>query len=160
MRLRVLICLMSFFALALASTAQQPAQSTDQSQSSAQPAQAAGQSKSSAQPTAKTTGKSASGQRTVTGCVAREGEGFVLKTDEGTYEFDTARDLSPWVGKKVQLTGRWTATGVTTTAPVKNAAAESTQKTNDEKKAGTPKAFAGDLHLHINGVVVGDCEAK
>lgn len=149
MRLRIsaLICLMSFFALALASTAQQPAQSTDTSQSSAQPS-------------AKTTHKSAGGQRTVTGCVAREGEGFVLKTDEGTYEFDTARDLSPWVGKKVQLTGRWTATGVTTTAPVKAGAAASTQQTGEEKKAGTAKAFVGDLHLHITGQVVGDCETK
>lgn len=107
------------------------------------------------------TRKSAGGARTVVGCVAREGEGFVLKTDEGTYEFDSSRDLSPWLGKKVRLTGSWTATGVTTTAPIKSSAAASTQMTQDEKKAGTAQAFTGDLRLHITGTVIGDCaEAK
>jgi hypothetical protein len=94
----------------------------------------------------------------VTGCVAREGEGFVLKTDEGTYEFDTARDLSGLVGKKVRLTGRWSATGVTTTAPIKAApAAASTPAEEGKKSGGTPQSFVGDLHLHITGDVIGDC---
>jgi hypothetical protein len=100
--------------------------------------------------------RTASGEKSVTGCVAKEGDGFVLKTEEGTYEFNTARDLSSLVGKKVKIVGRWNATGVTTTAPIKTAA--STQMTQDEKKAAVPnKAFVGDLHLHITGDVVGDC---
>jgi Protein of unknown function (DUF5818) len=101
---------------------------------------------------------SASGEKTVTGCVAREGESFVLKTDEGTYEFNTARDLSPYVGKKVRISGHWKATGVTTTAPVKAAASASTEQAPSTKKGGAAKSFVGDLHLHITGEVVGDCE--
>ena len=101
--------------------------------------------------------KSAGGSRTVVGCVAHEGEGFVLKTDEGTYEFDTSRDLTPWLGKKVKLTGTWSATGVTTTAPIKSSTAASTQMTEGEKKAGTAQSFVGDLRLHITGSVIGDC---
>src|SRR5580765_7505896 len=101
--------------------------------------------------------KTAGGETSMTGCVAKEGDGFVLKTEDGTYEFNTVRDLSSFVGKKVKIVGRWNATGVTTTAPIKTAA--STQMTQDEKKAVTPnKAFVGDLHLHITGDVVGDCE--
>jgi hypothetical protein len=142
MRLRVsaLTCLVALCVLALTSSA---ASQTTQSSSSAKASPAG-------------THKSASGQRTVTGCVAREGEGFVLKTDAGTYEFDTTRDLSPWVGKKVRLTGSWKATGVTTTAPVKAAAAASAP-TDDEKTTGPAKSFTGDLHLHITGTVIGDC---
>jgi hypothetical protein len=140
-RISILICIVSLSVLALASTV---ALQTTQSSSAAQ-----------ASPTA--TRKAASGQRTVTGCVAKEGEGFVLKTDEGTYEFDTARDLSPWVGKKVRLTGRWSASGVTTTAPIKSAPAASAPEAQAEKKAGTAKSFTGDLHLHITGDVIGDC---
>ena len=101
---------------------------------------------------------SASGEKTVTGCVAREGESFVLKTDEGTYEFNTARDLSPYVGKKVRISGHWKATGVTTTAPVKAAASASAEQSSSTKKAGPTKSFVGDLHLHITGDVIGDCE--
>jgi hypothetical protein len=101
--------------------------------------------------------RAAGGEKSVTGCVAKEGDGFVLKTEEGTYEFNTARDLSSLVGKKVRIVGRWNATGVTTTAPIKTAT--STQMTQDEKKAAVPnKAFVGDLHLHITGDVIGDCE--
>jgi Protein of unknown function (DUF5818) len=142
LRVSILICIVSISVLALASAV---ALQTTQSSSAAQ-----------ASPTG--THKAASGQRTVTGCVAREGEGFVLKTDEGTYEFDTARDLSAWVGKKVRLTGRWSASGVTTTAPIKSAtAAASAPEAPAEKKTGTPKSFTGDLHLHITGDVIGDC---
>src|SRR5215469_1750519 len=85
----------------------------------AQAAVAQTQTSSSAGQSAPATAhKTASGGQTVTGCVAREGEAFVLKTDNGTYAFDTARDLSPYVGKKVTISGRWKATGITTAAPV------------------------------------------
>jgi hypothetical protein len=141
LRVSILICIVSLSVLALASAV---ALQTTQSSSAAQVSPSG-------------THKAASGQRTVTGCVAREGEGFVLKTDEGTYEFDTARDLSAWVGKKVRLTGRWSASGVTTTAPIKSSTAASAPETPTEKKAGTPKSFTGDLHLHITGDVIGDC---
>ena len=116
------------------------------------------QSSGASQATAAGVQKSASGERTVTGCVAREGEGFVLKTDEGTYEFDTARDLTPYVGKRVRISGQWKATGVTTTAPVKAAATSASNEQAPSAKKGPAKSFVGDLHLHIRGDVIGDCE--
>lgn len=107
------------------------------------------------------THRAAGGQRVLTGCVAREGEGFVLKTEEGTYEFNTSRDLTPYVGKKVRISGRWSATGVTTTVPIKGAeggtAAEGGTEAPAEKKAPSHAAFVGDLHVHITGEVIGDC---
>src|SRR5262249_40539780 len=126
-RVSALTCLVALCVLVLSSAA--IAQDTQSSS-------AAGQSPAG-------THKTASGQRTVVGCVAREGEGFVLKTDEGTYEFDTSRDLSPWLGKKVRLVGSWSATGITTTAPIKASAAASTQMTESEKKTGTAQSFSG-----------------
>lgn len=139
MRFKVsaLACLMAACVLALASAAQ-----TSQSSTASQATMAGSH-------------KAASGQKTVTGCVAREGDGFVLKTDDGTYEFDTARDLTPYVGKKVKISGTWKATGVATTAPIKGTT--STQQTQDEKKTTAPQSFTGDLHLHITGDVIGDC---
>jgi hypothetical protein len=116
------------------------------------------QSASASQQTKAGSHKTAGGQKTVVGCVAKEGEGFVLKTDEGTYEFDTARDLTPYVGKKVRISGAWKATGVTTTAPIKGTT--STQETQDEKKTSAPQSFTGDLHLHITGNVIGDCAGQ
>lgn len=106
--------------------------------------------------------KTASGGKVITGCVAREGESFVLKTDEGTYEFDTARDLSKFVGKKLQITGKWSATGVATAAPMAaSASAESAETSSSAKSSAASRAFVGDLHLHITGDVIGDCaEAK
>jgi uncharacterized protein DUF5818 len=143
MRLRVpaLICLVAVCILALTGAAVW--QST--------------QSSSSSQATSTGARRTASGEKTVTGCVAREGEGFVLKTDEGTYEFNTARDLSPYVGRKVRISGHWKATGVTTTAPVRAAAGPAEQGPSAAKKAGPAKSFVGDLHLHIKGDVIGDC---
>lgn len=102
----------------------------------------------------------AAGEKSVTGCVAREGDNFVLKTDDGTYEFDTARDLSPYVGKRVRITGSWKSTGITTTAPVKAAAGgeEAAQSTEAAAGKSTPiNSFSGDLRLHISGQVLGDC---
>jgi hypothetical protein len=142
-RLSALICLAAVCLLAVARAA--TSQNT-QSSSATQASPAGVQS-------------SASGEKTVTGCVAREGESFVLKTDEGTYEFNTARDLSPYVGKRVRISGHWKATGVTTTAPVKAAASSSSaERSPGAKKAGPTKSFVGDLHLHITGDVIGDCE--
>jgi hypothetical protein len=123
------------------------------------------QSTSTSQSSPTAVQKTATGEQTVTGCVAREGEQFVLKTDRGTYEFDTARDLTPYVGKKVRISGRWKATGVTTAAPVQgtgSGAAESTsgrQTTGAKSSATAAKSFTGDLHLHITGDVIGDCES-
>jgi len=142
-RLVVVLGLLTLSALAQGGASTQTSQATDASQAPAQG-----------------THKSAGGQQTVTGCVVREGEGFALKNDEGTYPFDTSRDLSSWVGKQVRITGTWKATGVTTTAPIKASVGSSTQQTTNEKKAGTAKAFVGDLHLHITGNVIGDCAQK
>ena len=121
------------------------------------------QSTSTTQTTTASVKKTSSGEKSVAGCVAREGEGFVLKTDDGTYDFNTARDLSAYVGKKVRISGRWNSTGVTTTAPIKTtaSAAAAEQPTADktaDKKAAPAKGFVGDLHLHISGEVIGDCE--
>ena len=121
-------------------------------------------SSSASQSSPSTMHKTASGGQTVTGCVAREGEEFVLKTDHGTYAFDTARDLSPYVGKKVRISGRWKATGITTAAPVEGTSSATTESTSGQqatgkKSAAAPTSFSGDLHLHITGDVIGDCES-
>jgi hypothetical protein len=100
--------------------------------------------------------RKAGGERTVTGCLQRSGSSFVLKTDEGTYELNTDRDLSPYVGKQVKIAGRWEASGTFTTAPVGSAPAQSASAPSGEPGAPTP-AFVGDLHLHITGTVIGDC---
>ena len=115
------------------------------------------QSSSSTQTSPAGTQKTASGEKTVTGCVAREGDRFVLKTDEGTYEFNTERDLSPFVGKKVKISGKWDATGVTTTAPIKATSGSAAEQTSAETSAAPARAFVGDLRLHITGDVIGDC---
>lgn len=122
------------------------------------------QSSSASQASPSGVQSTASGEQTITGCVAREGESFVLKTDRGTYAFDTARDLSPYVGKRVRISGRWKATGITTAAPVEGTSAGTAESTSGQKTAGAKsapaaKSFAGDLHLHISGEVIGDCEA-
>lgn len=98
----------------------------------------------------------ASGERSITGCVVREGDGFVLKAEEGTYQFNTDRDLSPYVGKKVKISGSWKTTGITTTAPIKESAA-STEQSNPTNNTPAAQSFQGDLQLHISGTVVGDC---
>jgi hypothetical protein len=116
------------------------------------------QSSSSTQTSPTGEQKASSGEKTVTGCVVREGKAFVLKSDEGTYEFNSARDLSPYEGKKVRISGRWKATGVTTTAPIEaTRAAAATEQAPSEQKAAPKKSFVGDLHLYITGEVIGDC---
>jgi hypothetical protein len=98
----------------------------------------------------------AGGERTVAGCLQRAGSGFALKTDEGTYELNTDRDLSAFVGKQVKISGRWEASGTFTTAPVGNAPGQAPAALSAEPSAASP-AFVGDLHLHITGTVIGDC---
>jgi hypothetical protein len=109
--------------------------------------------------------RQASGSKTIIGCLQRGDSGFVIKANEGTYELNTDRDLSAFVGKQVKLTGRWTATGVFSTAPVSGASSSSsssaapsttTPPAAADSGTGTP-AFVGDLHLQIVGSVVGDC---
>jgi len=127
------------------------------------------QSTSTSQSSPSAVQKTSSGEQTIAGCVAREGEQFVLKTDRGTYAFDTARDLSPYVGKKVRISGRWKATGVTTAAPVEGTSAGASESTSGRQATGSKssagatsapaKSFTGDLHLHITGDVIGDCES-
>src|SRR5215472_17979827 len=58
----------------------------------------------------------ASGEKSVTGCLERGDSGFVIRTPEGTYEINTDRDLSAFVGKQVRIAGRWEMSGTVTTA--------------------------------------------
>jgi hypothetical protein len=102
--------------------------------------------------------RKAGGERTVTGCLQRAGSSFVLKTDEGTYELNTDRDLTAYVGKQVKISGRWEASGTFTTAPVGGAPSPSAPAPSGDPSGPTP-AFVGDLHLHITGTVIGDCAA-
>jgi len=101
--------------------------------------------------------RTAGGHKSVVGCVVKDDGEFYLKTDEGTYQFNTDRDLTPYVGKKVRIAGTWQATGVTTTAPVKNTAGSDSGTA--ESASNAPTSFAGDLRLHITGDVLGDCAA-
>jgi len=101
--------------------------------------------------------RSAGGAKSVVGCVVKQDGEFYLKTDEGTYQFNTDRDLTPYVGKKVRIAGKWQATGVTTTAPIKNTGGSDAGAA--ESASGAPTSFVGDLHLHITGDVLGDCAA-
>jgi hypothetical protein len=101
----------------------------------------------------------AGGERTITGCLQRQGSGFVIKASDGTYALDTDRDLSAFVGKQIKISGRWESSGTFTTAPVGNAPSQSAPSSSSEPNAPTP-AFVGDLHLHITGTVIGDCAAQ
>jgi hypothetical protein len=100
--------------------------------------------------------RQAGGERIVTGCLQRSGSSFVLNTNQGSYELNTDRDLSAFVGKQVKISGRWESTGTITTAPVGNAPSQAPASPSGET-AGPNPAFVGDLHLHITGTVVGDC---
>jgi len=118
----------------------------------AQTTQPAGQSSS---PTSNT--QTSSGEKSVVGCVVKEGNDFFLKADDGVYQFNTERDLTPYVGKKVRISGKWQATGVTTTAPMK--ASGGNEAATPASASNAPTSISGDLHLHITGEVVGDCAA-
>ena len=111
----------------------------------------------------------ASGEKSVTGCVERAGSGFVIRTPEGTYEINTDRDLSAFVGKQVRISGRWEMSGTVTTAAGGNPptggiapsggapAAPAAPAVPGEQAPGQTPAFVGDLHLHVTGTVLGDC---
>lgn len=96
------------------------------------------------------------GQKTVVGCIAMGAPtGFVLKGEDGvTYPLRTDRDLSAYVGKKVQIQASWTKTGVSLIE------GESTAVPSGQPgaKAAPPSTgFAGDVHLRYKGKVIGDC---
>jgi len=97
-----------------------------------------------------------SGEKTIIGCLQRGDSGFVIKANDGTYELNTDRDLSAYVGKQVKISSRWEATGTVTTAPVGGAPGSSTAAPSGQPGTETP-AFVGDLHLRITGSVIGDC---
>jgi hypothetical protein len=109
----------------------------------------------------------ASGEKTVSGCLERAGSGFVIRTLDGTYELNTDRDLSAFVGKKVQISGRWEMSGTVTTAaggtpPPSGGtgsvpAAPAAPAPPAQESQGQTPAFVGDLHLHVTGTVLGDC---
>lgn len=106
----------------------------------------------------------ASGQRTITGCVAVGSPGYVLKTDNGSIlQLRAGSDLGAYMGKRVEITTNWTQTGVAVAAP--GDAVSSTTGGEAAAATGTGAApadesreFAGDLHLTFKGKVLGDCE--
>lgn len=101
--------------------------------------------------------RKAGGQKSITGCLAKGDVGFVVKTQEGTYQLNTDRDLTAYVGKTVRIESKWEATGTLTNSPMESeSAAGSAAPAPPATAAGTP-AFVGDLHLHITGTVLGDC---
>jgi Protein of unknown function (DUF5818) len=106
----------------------------------------------------------ASGQRTITGCVAVGSPGYVLKTDDGsTLQLRAGTDLGAYMGKRVEIQTSWTQTGVAVAAPgdaasaVTGGGAEAPVGTGAAPASGS-KDFAGDLHLTFKGRVLGDCE--
>src|SRR5262249_31791676 len=108
----------------------------------------------------------ASGQRTITGCVAIGSPGYVLKTDDGsTLQLRAGTDLGAYMGKRVEIQTSWTQTGVAVAAP---GDATGVATAGDAMGAGgvtgaggsnaaTGQQFAGDLHLQFKGKVLGDC---
>jgi hypothetical protein len=98
------------------------------------------------------------GDRTIVGCVAMGGAGYVINTDDGnTFPLRAATDLAPYVGKKVQIHATWTATGVHLAGPI-----EGTSGATPAAGGGaqSPSEFAGDIHLQLQGKVIGDCLGK
>ena len=96
------------------------------------------------------------GERTVTGCVTKEGDSYVFQTDEGKYELNADRDLSSYVGKRVKVQGSWQVTGITTTAMMQHSSASSDQSGAANSNAPM-QGFGGELRLQIIGTVIGDC---
>ena len=103
----------------------------------------------------------AGGQKTITGCLMKGDQGFVIKAADGTYALNTDRDLSSFVGKQVRIDSTWDVTGTLTNNSMADATsgpAPSTPPAATGGSTGTP-AFVGDLRMHITGTVVGDCPA-
>jgi hypothetical protein len=100
-----------------------------------------------------------SGNKTIVGCVAQGGNGYVVKTDDGnTFPLRSMFDLAPYMGKKIQIQASWTASGVHVAEPL-----ETAETPAGAPAAGGPKKaqdFAGDIHLRFKGKVLGDCLEK
>ncbi len=113
------------------------------------------------QSTPQTTGPRAqelSGSKTIVGCLERSGDGFAVRTETDLYPLNTERDLSAYVGKKVQISQRWEAKGTVTASPV--VSGEQKAEAAAAVPPGRPGAFSGDFHLHVEGSVIGDCTPK
>lgn len=150
----IVICSVVLLCLMPASVAAAQAGTNAQDQSGATQSQAG-------QPSAPHT-QSQSGSKTIEGCLERQGDGFAVRTEEGSYPLNTERDLTAYIGKRVRLQEQWDAKGTVTTAPVGGS-----EKAGGGAKAGAsaappgrPSAFSGDFHLHVEGSVVGDCAPK
>ncbi len=132
-----------------------------QTQQPKQLASAAGatmQEPSSQQPSSGTREQAsvATGERTVVGCVAQGSTGWVLTTDDGrTLNLrGAASDLSPYMGKKVQIHTNWTTRGVHVASPLETG---ETPAAAPAAGAKTAQEFAGDVHMQFTGKVLGDC---
>jgi hypothetical protein len=99
----------------------------------------------------------AGGSKSITGCLMRGDTGFVVKTQEGTYELNTDRDLTAYVGKEVRIESKWEASGTLTNSPMESSSAAGTNAPASPATGAGAPAFVGDLHLHITGTVLGDC---
>jgi hypothetical protein len=99
-----------------------------------------------------------SGSKTIVGCLERSGDGFAVRTDSDVYPLNTERDLSAYVGKKVQLSQSWTAKGTVTATPMVGGEAQGEAAAAVPK--GRPGAFSGDFNLHVEGTVIGECTPK
>ena len=100
-----------------------------------------------------------SGSKTIVGCLERSGDGFAVRTETDVYPLNTERDLAAYVGKKVQLSQRWTAKGTVTSAPMAGGEAQGGEAAAAVPK-GRPGGFSGDFHLHVEGSVIGECAPK
>src|SRR5215831_6405056 len=93
----------------------------------------------------------ATGERTVVGCVtiAAPGPGYVLKADDGrTIQLrGGTTDLSPYMGKKVQIHTSWTSRGIHVAAPVETQ--ETVAAGAATGGAQTSQEFAGSLQLQF-----------
>jgi hypothetical protein len=98
------------------------------------------------------------GDRTIVGCVAMGAPGYVLKTDDGnTFPLRSMTDMAPYVGKKVQIHATWRATGIHLAGPIEGTSGATPAAGGGPKTASD---FAGDLHLQLQGKVIGDCLGK
>jgi hypothetical protein len=109
------------------------------------------------QSAASTDQRRAGGQKSITGCLMKGDVGFVVKTEEGTYQLNTDRDLSAYVGKMIRIESKWEATGTLTNSPMETDTAAGSAAPASPATAEGTQAFVGDLHLHITGTVLGDC---